>query len=42
MEQDKLAVLLWPLADAQVFTQMEKWLSPALRAFIDTATMMQW
>lgn len=45
VEQGKLAVLLWPLTDAQVYTQMvwhkEKWLSPALRAFIDTATMMQ-
>lgn len=46
VEQGRLAVLLWPLPDAQVYTQMiwhkEKWLSPALRAFIDTATMMQW
>ena len=45
-EHGKLAVLLWPLPDAQVYTQMawhkEKWLSHALRACIDTATMMQW
>lgn len=46
VEQGKLAVLPWILPDAQIFTQMvwhkEKWLSPALRAFIDLATLMQW
>lgn len=46
VEQGKLAVLPWILPDVQVFTQMvwhkEKWLSPALNAFIDTAASMQW
>lgn len=46
VEQGKLAVLPWILPDVQVITQMvwhkEKWLSPALRAFIETAVDMQW
>lgn len=46
VEQGKLVVLPWRLPDVQVMTQMiwhkEKWLSPALCAFIDTAANMQW
>lgn len=46
VEQGKIAVLPWILPDVQVITQMvwhkEKWLSPALRAFIETAVSMQW
>jgi DNA-binding transcriptional LysR family regulator len=46
VEQGKLVVLPWRLPDVQVMTQMiwhkEKWLSPALGAFIDTAANMQW
>ncbi len=45
VEQGKLSVLPWTLPDVQVSTQMvwhkEKWLSPALRAFINTATSFQ-
>ena len=46
LEQGKLAVIPWILPDAQIFTQMvwhkEKWLSPAFRAFIESATLLQW
>jgi len=46
VEQGKIAVLPWVLPDVPVITQMvwhkEKWLSPALRAFIETAVSMQW
>jgi DNA-binding transcriptional LysR family regulator len=46
VEQGKLVVLPWVLPDVQVLTQLlwhkEKWLSPALNAFIDTTINMQW
>lgn len=46
LERGAIALLSWALPEIRVFTQMiwhkEKWLSPALRACIDTAAQTNW